>query len=299
MAGKDFDFLVIGGGVAGLTFALRVAEQGSVAVLFKKAPTLSSTAWAQGGVAAVSHESDSFDLHIKDTLGAGAGLCNEEMVQILVEEGPDRIKDLIELGAGFDIFKGSEFHLHQEGGHSVRRIFHAADATGYEIQRTLLAAAQDHKNIEFFEDTVAVDLITTHKLGEERDQDNRALGAYVLVENQTVEAFTARKTLIATGGIGKVYLYTSNPDVSTGDGIAMCCRAGARIANMEFMQFHPTCLYHPQAKTFLITEAMRGEGAKLKRVNGESFMQDVDPRAELAPRDIVARAIDYQMKQYG
>ncbi len=282
---KEFDFLVIGGGIAGLSFALEVAKHGRVAVLFKKGLSESSTAWAQGGIAAVSEADDNFDLHIHDTLVAGAGICNEEIVNLVVQEGPARIQKLIELGTHFDLMPDSQkYHLHKEGGHSKRRIFHAADATGYEIQRALLAATSAHSQIEIFPFSTS---------------PNRVLGAYVLCEDQSIEIFSAPRVLVATGGAGKVYLYTSNPDVATGDGIAMCHRAGVSVANMEFFQFHPTCLFHPKAKNFLITEAMRGEGAYLLRAAGTRFMPDYDPRAELAPRDIVARAIDYEMKSRG
>ena len=297
---KRFDFLVIGGGISGLTYALQVAEKGSVAVLFKKCRSESSTSWAQGGIAAVSSEDDNFSLHIDDTVKAGVGLCNEEIVELVVREGPLRVKELIERGANFDrVPVSGEYHLHREGGHSRRRIYHAADATGFEIQSTLLSAARAHENIEFFENANAIDLITSQKLGIEIHKDNRALGAYVLLPEGKIEVFAAKKILVATGGAGKVYLYTSNPDVATGDGIAMCFRAGASVANLEFYQFHPTCLYHPEAKTFLITEAMRGEGAKLKRINGEAFMHKYHQDAELAPRDVVARAIDQEMKTHG
>lgn len=297
--GNQSDFLVIGGGVAGLTYALEVADYGTVTVLFKKDLTDSSTAWAQGGIAAVSNEEeDSFEAHSADTIVAGAGLSSEEVVKIVVEEGPLGVERLIGRGANFDR-DGDSYHLHQEGGHSSRRILHNADATGWEIQRALLQAAQEHKNINFIPYAFAVDLLTTHRLGRNLDQANRALGAYVLLKDESVVPFIAKKTLVACGGAGKVYLYTSNPDVATGDGIAMCHRAGVAVANMEFFQFHPTCLYHPQAKNFLLTEALRGEGAVLTRINGERFMDNYDKRAELAPRDIVARAIDAEMKRHG
>ena len=297
---RKFDYLVIGGGIAGLTYALKVAEHGSVAVLFKKSKTDSSTSWAQGGIAAVSSQDDDFSLHIDDTLKAGDGLCNEEIVDLVIHEGPQRINELIGYGAKFDKDeKEGSFHLHREGGHSRRRIYHTADATGYEVQSTLNRAAKSHSNIEFFENAVAIDLITTQKMGIEVHKNNKVLGAYVLMPSNKIEVFAAKKVLIATGGAGKVYLYTSNPDVASGDGVAMCFRAGVPVANLEFYQFHPTCLYHPEAKTFLITEAMRGEGAKLKRLNGEEFMKRYHKDAELAPRDIVARAIDNEMKTHG
>lgn len=297
---KKYDFLVIGGGIAGLTYAHEVAKFGTVAVLFKKGMEESSTSWAQGGIAAVTTADDNFDLHVQDTLVAGAGLCHEDIVRIVVSEAPDRINELIDRGTEFDKEENStDYHLHREGGHSRRRIFHSADATGSVIHHALLKSAQKIQNIEFITYCNAIDLITTHKLGIESNKKNRALGAYVFTSDKKVVPFVAKKTLIATGGAGKVYLYTSNPDVATGDGIAMCYRAGARVANMEFFQFHPTCLYHPLAKSFLITEAMRGEGAKLKRINGEEFMQKHHELKELAPRDIVARAIDYEMKLHG
>jgi L-aspartate oxidase len=294
---KTFDFLVVGGGIAGLTYALKVAKAGSVAVLFKKGPTDSSTAYAQGGVAAVCSTDDNFELHVNDTLEAGAGLCRREIVEVVVKEGPERVRELIDRGVRFDMVDDKTFHLHREGGHSRRRIFHAADATGAVIQESLIACAAENKNITFFPFCSAIDLITTRKLGT--GCGNAVLGAYVLMANGEIEAFVAGKTLVAAGGAGKVYLYTSNPDVATGDGIALCCRAGARVANMEFFQFHPTCLYHPEAKNFLITEAMRGEGAKLRRMNGETFMQKYHDLQELAPRDVVARAIDHEMKTRG
>ena len=297
---RKYDFLVIGGGIAGLTYALEVADHGTVAVLFKKGFTESSTAWAQGGIAAVQGGDDNFELHIQDTLIAGAGLCNPEIVKIVVTEGPERVRELIARGAQFDVDQTThEYHLHREGGHSRRRILHAADATGFEIQQTLLKAVKAHKNIEIFDYTNAIDLVTTRKRGMNPDLPNRVLGAYVLTKERKVQAFVADKVFVATGGAGKIYLYTSNPDVATGDGIAMCYRAGVSVANLEFFQFHPTCLYHPKAKSFLISEAMRGEGAKLRRINGERFMDQYHPDAELAPRDIVARAIDNEMKVHG
>jgi L-aspartate oxidase len=300
---ERFDFLVIGGGIAGLTYALEVAAHGTVAVLFKKGVEDSSTNWAQGGIAAVSDQEDDFALHIDDTLVAGAGLCNREVVEIVVREGPARVAELVARGTQFDKSEdGSGFHLHREGGHSRRRILHAADATGHAIQVALLAAARMHQNIRFFSEHSAIDLITTQKLQRRkgsRNAPNRVLGAYVLGPSGEVITVRAGRTLVATGGAGKVYLYTSNPDVATGDGIAMCYRAGAPVANLEFFQFHPTCLFHPKAKTFLITEALRGEGALLRRINGERFMDAYHPLKELAPRDIVARAIDNEMKKHG
>ncbi len=298
---ERFDFLVIGGGIAGLTYALKAARHGSVALLFKKDSSQSATSWAQGGIAAVSSDQEEdYKSHIADTLRCGAGLCHDDIVSLVVREGPARLKELIEVGASFDRDEnGRGYHLHQEGGHSQRRIYHAADATGAEIQRALLKAADQNINISFFNFANAVDLLTTHKLNMELGRPNRVFGAYVLTADGKVKTFLADKILMATGGAGKVYLYTSNPDVATGDGIAMCYRAGARVANMEFFQFHPTCLYHPKAKSFLITEAMRGEGAILRTINGEAFMGRYHKDAELAPRDVVARAIDYEMKANG
>jgi len=296
---KQVDFLVIGGSIAGLTYALGVADRGSVAILFKKDTGASSTLWAQGGIAAVMQPDDSLELHTRDTLTCGAGLCNEEVVRLVVTEGPDRVRELIDRGAHFDTDDKGAFHLHQEGGHSRRRIFHAGDATGFEIQRALLEAVQRHPNIELIRHASAIDLITTHKMGVSKGSANKVIGAYVLHNNAPIEPIIADKVLVATGGAGKIYLYTSNPDVATGDGMAMCYRAGCRVANMEFIQFHPTCLFHPQAKSFLITEAMRGEGARLLRMNGDRFMSRYDSRLELAPRDIVARAIDAEMKLHG
>jgi L-aspartate oxidase len=296
-----FNFLVIGGGIAGLSFALKVAPLGRVAVLFKRSPHDSNTAWAQGGIAAVTAKDDSSLLHFEDTAIAGAGLCNPAIVKIVVEEGPARVQELIEWGTKFDRSKDDDtgYDLHREGGHSRRRIYHATDKTGWEIQQTLLRQVRAHPNIELFPDSHAIDLITTHKLGLERTEQKRVLGAYVLFADGKVDALMADYVMVATGGAGKVYLYTSNPDIASGDGIAICYRAGVAVANMEFFQFHPTCLFHPAAKSFLITEALRGEGARLCRINGEYFMEKYHPLAELAPRDVVARAIDNEMKVHG
>lgn len=295
---KKYDFLVIGGGIAGLSYALEVAKHGTVAVLFKKGLEDSSTSMAQGGIAAVTTPEDSFEHHIEDTLITGGGLSHKNIVEIVVTEGPERVLELEEFGADFDK-DGAGFHLHREGGHSRRRIFHTADTTGYAIQKALLKQAKKDPKITFFPWANAIDIITTRKLGIDADKPNRAVGAYVLLQDRSVEEFVADKILLATGGAGKVYLYTSNPDVATGDGIAMAYRAGCRVGNMEFFQFHPTCLYHPNAKSFLITEAMRGEGAILKRRNGEPFMAKYHPDKELAPRDVVARAIDNEIKTHG
>lgn len=297
----DHDILIIGSGAAGLSAAIHLAPYGQVGVLSKGPLTAANTYYAQGGVAAVLDEHDSVESHIKDTLIAGGGLCNENAVRYTVEKGPEAIKWLIEQGVRFDTETHSnghtEFHLTKEGGHSHRRVIHAADATGLAISKTLISGAQQLENIALFESHVAIDLITTRKLGLE---GNRVLGAYVLnLEDGTVETHSARFVILATGGASKAYLYTSNPDVATGDGIAMAWRAGCRVANMEFNQFHPTCLYHPDARSFLITEAVRGEGGYLRLPNGERFMHRFDKREELAPRDIVARAIDHEMKRLG
>jgi L-aspartate oxidase len=292
------DFLVLGSGIAGLTFALEAAKHGKVLVVSKKELTTTSTSWAQGGIAAVTEADDSSELHIQDTITAGANLSDKKIVEIVVNEGIDRVDELIKLGAIFDKENG-KYHLHQEGGHSRRRIFHAGDATGWIILKTLLDTAKQNSNITFLENHFAVDLLTTREQIDRSAPVDTCYGAYVLDEKGTVKSIFAKKTCVATGGAGKVYLYTSNPDVATGDGIAMCFRAGVSVANLEFFQFHPTCLYHPQAKSFLITEALRGEGGILKRINGEAFMSKYHSLKELAPRDIVARAIDNEMKTHG
>jgi L-aspartate oxidase len=296
---ERFDFLVIGGGIAGLSYALRVAEAGTVGVLMKRDVHTSSTEWAQGGIAAVSEAGDSSELHLADTLACGVGLCKEGIARIVVTEGPARVQELIQYGVRFDHAENGPYHLHQEGGHSRRRIYHAGDATGAEIQRALLEAVRRHANIRLIENSCAVDLITTHKVTRTRVGQNKVLGVYALTPGRVMTTYLADKVLVATGGAGKIYLYTSNPDVASGDGIAMCYRAGCRVANLEFIQFHPTCLYHPEAKSFLLTEALRGEGARLLRVTGESFMEHYHPQRELAPRDVVARAIDHEMKVHG
>lgn len=291
------DFLVIGSGIAGLIYALDAAQLGSVTVLSKAEPTEGSTRYAQGGIASVTSSVDSFNSHIEDTLKAGAGLCHRDIVEGVVREGPDSISRLIELGACFDRDSlGSGYELGREGGHTERRILHVGDATGAEIQRALLEQALNHPRIRVLAHHIVIDLVTRIDI----DGRTEVLGVYALNKaEQKVVAFGAKTTMLATGGVGKVYLYTSNPDVATGDGIAIAYRAGARVANMEFIQFHPTCFFHPRAKSFLITEAMRGEGAKLRLQNGERFMPKYHPQAELAPRDIVARAIDDQMKKTG
>ncbi|MBV7564653.1 L-aspartate oxidase [Pseudomonas sp. sia0905] len=298
------DVLIIGSGAAGLTLALTLPDNLRIAVLSKGELTNGSTYWAQGGVAAVLDHSDTVDSHVDDTLNAGAGLCREDAVRFTVEHSREAIEWLIEQGVPFTRDEehdredgGFEFHLTREGGHSHRRIIHAADATGAAIFNTLLERTRERSNVSLLEQRVAVDLITEHKLGRE---GRRCLGAYVLNRRSgEVDTHHARFVILATGGAAKVYLYTSNPDGACGDGIAMAWRAGCRVGNLEFNQFHPTCLYHPQAKSFLITEALRGEGALLRLPNGERFMPRFDPREELAPRDIVARAIDHEMKRLG
>jgi L-aspartate oxidase len=301
---KQFDFLILGSGIAGLSFALQVAPRGRVAIVTKKDRAESNTNYAQGGIASVTSKEDSFEFHVRDTLEAGAGLCKESVVRSIVEEGPARIQELIELGMKFSEREapsedgGKELDLGREGGHSKRRILHAKDVTGREIERALLNAISHQPNIEIFENHIAIDLITSQKLGYVGE--NRCLGAYVFDKKSgRVETFSAPVTLLATGGCGKVYLYTTNPDIATGDGVAMAFRAGASIANMEFIQFHPTCLYHPKAKSFLISEAVRGEGGILKTLDGREFMDAFHPMKSLAPRDIVARAIDSEMKKTG
>ena len=291
------DTLVIGGGIAGLFFALKAAARGSVTLLTKDRLPESNTAYAQGGIASVWSPEDSFDAHVEDTLDAGAGLCHRDVVELVVHEGPDRIRDLIALGTSFSTRadqEDREYDLGREGGHSHRRILHASDATGQEIVRALIAAVRREPKIEVLENHIAIDLVL------DDGQPSACWGAYVLDRaTKEVKTFVARASVLATGGAGKVYLYTSNPDIATGDGVAMACRAGATIGNMEFFQFHPTCLYHPQAKSFLLTEALRGEGAILRLPDGTPFMKRYDERAELSPRDIVSRAIDHEMKVHG
>ncbi len=299
------DVLVIGSGASGLSLALQLADHARVAVLSKGPLTEGATFYAQGGVSAVLDTQDSVESHVNDTLIAGAGLCREDVVRFVVEQGPRSIDWLIELGVAFTRVETadghSDYHLNREGGHSHRRIIHAADATGRAIETTLEGRVRAHPAIDLFEYHTAVDLITATKTGHAADPAaDRCLGAYVYNQaSGQVEVFGAGAVVLASGGAGKVYLYTSNPDVSTGDGIAMAWRAGCRVANMEFVQFHPTCLYHPQAKSYLITEAIRGEGGILRLPDGEPFMARFDERAELAPRDIVARAIDHEMKRLG
>jgi L-aspartate oxidase len=299
---KQFDFVIVGSGIAGLTLALRAAKFGTVAMVTKRNVADSNTAWAQGGVAAVTSAEDSFDLHVKDTLVAGAGLCHPDAVRTIVTEGPAAIQDLIGLGVHFDervLEDGHrELDLTKEGGHSKRRVLHYHDTTGREIEQRLVAAAEATPEIVVLQNHMAIDLITTGKLGYATE--DRVVGIYVLDENTgEVTALRTDRLILATGGCGKVYQYTTNPNIATGDGVAMAWRAGAAIANMEFVQFHPTCLYHPEARSFLITEAVRGEGGKLIDANGREFMKKYDSRGALAPRDIVARAIDAEMKRSG
>ena len=296
-----YDVLIIGSGAAGMTLALQLDHDCRIAILSKDEPNEGSTYYAQGGVAAVLDEYDSMESHIEDTLNAGAGLCHEDVVKFTVKHSPEIIDWLVEMGVNFDMepnAKGAkQFHLTKEGGHSHRRVIHAADATGKEIALTLYNQLNQYPYVTFFKQFVAVDLINAHNIGR---KGNQCLGAYVLnLETQQVELFRAKHVILATGGASKVYLYTSNPDTASGDGIAMAWRTGCRVGNLEFNQFHPTCLYHPEAKSFLISEALRGEGAKLVLPDGREFMQRFDDRGELAPRDIVARAIDHEMKRLG
>src|SRR5690554_509889 len=300
MAHYQCDVLIIGSGAAGLTLALQLAEHAKVIVLSKGPLTEGSTYYAQGGIAAVFDEHDSIDSHIQDTLIAGAGLCDLAAVEFTTRHARESLQWLIDMGVGFDrvAATGSEpkYHLNQEGGHSHRRILHAADATGKAVQTTLVEQVRLHPNITILERFNAVDLITHKHVGGEP----RCCGAYIWNRAaQRVETVSAGFVALATGGASKVYQYTSNPDVASGDGIAMAWRAGCRVANMEFNQFHPTCLFHPRAHNFLLTEALRGEGAILRRPDGSAFMREFHPDGELAPRDVVARAIDYEMKRLG
>ena len=296
------DFLVLGSGIAGLFFALKVADSGRVHIITKRKESDTNTNLAQGGIAAVIDEGDSFVNHFEDTMRAGVGLGRRPVVDMVVQKGPECLRELIDMGVTFSRNPRSAtgYDLAREGGHSRRRILHAADSTGREIEEVLIARCREHENIFFWEDMAAIDLLTASKwLGVER-KDDYCWGTYALDRSSgKVHAFVAGATLLASGGAGKVYLYTTNPDIATGDGVAMAQRAGARIANMEFFQFHPTCLYHPAVKNFLISEAVRGEGAILKLKDGSTFMAAYDEREELAPRDIVARAIDYEMKKSG
>ncbi len=302
------DFLVIGSGLAGLSYALKAASLGTVHIVTKRGIMETSTRQAQGGIAAVLSPEDSFELHIQDTLNSGDGLCHKDIVELIVRQGPERIRELISLGAHFDLAGDDtctcQYDLTREGGHSCRRIIHATDMTGEEVESILVARVLENPNITVHENHIAVDLITRQKLVRRglvvTEAEESCLGAYVLnIDNGEVDTFAARIVLLATGGAGKVYLYTSNPDIATGDGIAISHRAGARIANMEFIQFHPTCLFHPMAKNFLISEAVRGEGAILIDRQGKAFMGKYHPMRDLACRDIVARAIDAELKKSG
>lgn len=297
------DFLVLGSGIAGLSFALKVAEYGSVAIITKKQKAESNTNYAQGGIAAVFSPDDSFECHLNDTLAAGAGLCHRNAVQLLVEQGPTSVKELIKWGVHFSVTHENKLDLGREGGHSKMRIVHAKDYTGQEVERALLAATKEHPNIQIYENHSAIDLITEHHLQHAPDDKNPQLhcwGAYVLNEDaRQIIPFLARATILATGGCGQVYHHTTNPSIATGDGIAMAYRSGAVITNMEFMQFHPTSLHHPKANSFLISEAVRGFGGILRTSDSKSFMEDYHPMGSLAPRDVVARAIDAQLKIRG
>ena len=296
------DVLIIGSGVSGLSFALTVARFSRVTLITKKKKADSATNLAQGGVAAVLSVEDSVDAHVTDTLVSGDGLCNEEIVRIVTTEGPARVRELVEFGVRFQKGEhGEEFDLGMEGGHSTRRVAHASDLTGKEIERALLAQIAQHPNIEVLENHLAIDLLIESKaLGRERQEGDRCLGAYVLNRiTGEVETRLAGVTVLCTGGCGKVYLYTTNPDIATGDGVAMAYRAGARVANLEFIQFHPTCFFNREAKNFLISEAVRGEGGVLINQQGEAFMTKYDPRGDLATRDAVARGIDAEMKASG
>jgi len=303
---QHFDFLVVGSGIAGLSFALKAAKSGTVAIVTKKDRLETSTNYAQGGIASVLGPDDSFQLHVQDTIDAGDGLCHEDVVETVVRSGPDRIRELIELGVQFNPggSEGSLLDLGREGGHSRNRIVHAQEMTGRAVEGALIAAAESHPNIQIFEDKLALDLIIEdHSIRAGSipvRQENVCQGAYVLdSDSGEIQTFLAQAVLLCTGGAGKIYLYTSNPDVATGDGLAMAYRAGAQLANLEFVQFHPTCLYHPKAKNFLISEAVRGEGARLIDKHGRAFMEEYHPLKDLAFRDVVARAIDTEMKKTG
>ncbi|MDX9812411.1 MAG: L-aspartate oxidase [Bacteroidales bacterium] len=301
---KRTDFLVIGSGIAGMTFALKAARYGKVALVTKSTLEDSNTRYAQGGIAAVFSEPDNFEKHIRDTLIAGDGFCNEEVVRMVVEEAPERIKDLIELGVPFDRKEDGSYDLAREGGHTEYRILHAKDKTGEVIQKTLMEKVRNEPGIEIFENHFAIELLTQHHLGQELKKNYpgiKCFGAYVAdLVNQKVITFLSKITVVATGGLGNVYLTTTNPAIATGDGVAMVYRAKGMIDNMEFIQFHPTALYDPERRpNFLITEALRGFGAELRNIEGEKFMKRYDNRGSLAPRDIVARAIDNEMKIWG
>lgn len=306
--------LILGTGIAGLSAALKFSKHAPVTLVCKANPAEGATRYAQGGIASVWSNQDSFEEHIRDTLLAGAGLCHEEIASLCVREGPERVQELMDLGVEFTRNRPSSdsagkilptdptevFDLHREGGHGKRRILHADDLTGWAIEKALLDQVARDPKIRILENHIAIDLITEGKVFRRFRKPGRCLGAYVLnIQNGQVIPLASDLTVLATGGAGKVYLYTSNPDVATGDGIAMAYRAGARVANLEFMQFHPTCLYHPEARTFLISEALRGEGAVLKNLQDHEFMKAHHPMGSLAPRDTVARAIDIEMKKSG
>jgi len=300
------DYLVIGTGIAGLSFALEAAKSGSVIIVTKKEMAEGATNYAQGGIASVFDPEDSFESHIKDTLESGGGLCNEHIVRMVVEDGPARIKDLISMGVQFtrQVEDETVLDLGREGGHSSRRIVHTKDLTGREVERILLDRAQGNKNIQIYENHMAIDLITKSKMIKRgiivSESKETCWGAYVLdADNGQVITLMARVTVLSTGGAGKVYLYTSNPDIATGDGVSVGYRAGARVANMEFVQFHPTCLFHHEAKNFLISEAVRGEGGILLNKKGHRFMENYHPLKDLAFRDVVARSIDMELKKSG
>ncbi len=294
----EYDFVVVGTGVSGLSFALEASKHGSVAVITKRASENSNTAWAQGGICCVADDEDSFESHIADTVDAGAGLCDHDVVKAIVESAPSAIEKMVNIGVQFDKNSSGKYELGKEGGHSQRRVLHSKDTTGKEISEKLICSAKESENIEIFEHHFAIDVITTEKLGT--SGTNEVAGIYVLNESTgEILTFRSDKVVLCTGGCGRVYLYTTNPNIATGDGLAMAYRAGAEISNMEFIQFHPTCLYHHELKNFLISEAVRGEGGKLIGKDGNEFMHKYDPRGSLAPRDIVARAIDHEIKKTG
>ena len=294
----EYDFVVVGTGVSGLSFALEASKHGSVAVITKRASENSNTAWAQGGICCVADDEDSFESHIADTIDAGAGLCDHDVVKTIVESAPSAIEKMVNIGVQFDKNSSGKYELGKEGGHSQRRVLHSKDTTGKEISEKLICSAKESENIEIFEHHFAIDVITTEKLGT--SGTNEVAGIYVLNESTgEILTFRSDKVVLCTGGCGRVYLYTTNPNIATGDGLAMAYRAGAEISNMEFIQFHPTCLYHHELKNFLISEAVRGEGGKLIGKDGNEFMHKYDPRGSLAPRDIVARAIDHEIKKTG